>query len=106
MSYEKNIEYIKTLISELGKEKAKEEYLESIIYDLDILGKKHASDDIFHLTANEITNSITTLEFIQEHKEETQGTVKEILEYLEEIMQEEKNKYPYELLGEFFDNIK
>lgn len=47
----KNIEYIKTLISELGKEKAKEEYLE-------------------------------------------------------EIMQEEKNKYPYELLGEFFDNIK
>lgn len=106
MSYEKNIEYIKSLISELGKEKAKEEYLESIIYDLDILGKKYAIDDIFHLTANEITNSITTLEFIQEHKEKTQGIVKEILEYLEEIMQEEKNKYPYELLGEFFDNIK
>lgn len=73
----KNIEYIKTLILELGREKAKEEYLESIIY-------------VFHLTADEITNSITTLEFIQEHKKEVQGMVKELLEYLEEIMKKEK----------------
>ena len=74
MSYEKNIEYIKTLISELGKEKAKEEYLESIIYDLDILGKKHASDDIFHLTANEITNQLLLLSSFKnikkKHKEQ------------------------------------
>lgn len=92
----KNIEYIKTLILELGREKAKEEYLESIIYDL---------DNIFHLTADEITNSITTLEFIQEHKKEVQGMVKELLEYLEEIMKKEKNKYPYELFSDFFDKI-
>lgn len=105
MDYEKNTEYIKTLILELGREKAKEEYLESIIYDLDKLGKKYGLDDIFHLTADEITNSITTLEFIQEHKKEVQGTVKELLEYLEETMKKENNKYPYELFSDFFDKI-
>lgn len=105
MDYEKNTEYIKTLILELGREKAKEEYLESIIYDLDKLGKKYGLDDIFHLTADEITNSIITLEFIQEHKKEVQGTVKELLEYLEETMKKENNKYPYELFSDFFDKI-
>ena len=73
--YEKNIEIYQNFnLKKLGKEKAKEEYLESIIYDLDILGKKHASDDIFHLTANEITNQLLLLSSFKnikkKHKEQ------------------------------------
>ena len=50
------------------------------MYDLEIVGKKDGWDDILDLSGNEISNWISSVELIEEDKEEREGRVKEILE--------------------------
>jgi hypothetical protein len=107
---EKTLEYIDTLVEEYGLEKAKEEFINSSMEDLDNFARTKKYDDVFHLTANEyiadtrIEEIDDTRKFIQYYKSETNGILKELFNIIFDNMRENKNLLPAEILGEFFDH--
>lgn len=112
----KIIEYIKFVMSEYQEEEAKEEFLEWSFYLLDNFAKSKGFTDIFHLTANEVTfedkteEIDNTIDFIKKYEKNVDGILEELFEIILNGMEKEKEKYPYQLLEEFFikhkyDNI-
>lgn len=105
---EQNSIYIKNLVKEIGIENAREEYLKWCFYLLDEFAQKKKLDDIFHLTADEYipyADEIdNTIDFIVEYRNEVEGEfLGEIFDYILEVMKKASNYYPYQILGEFFD---
>lgn len=100
--------FMNMLIKEYGHTQSKEIFINECMEELDKFGKKYGFEEIFHLTADEVdcegNNIIDFLNSI-DFGEVRDDKLKEILKYLSETMEEDKNKLPRELLKDLSNNI-
>ncbi|WP_448821963.1 hypothetical protein [Cetobacterium sp.] len=108
---EKTFEFIDTLVEEMGVEKAREEFIQVSMGELDNFARNKKFDDVFHLTADEVFHQDdedkidNIIDFINYHKYTVKGTtLAELFEILLEGLKKKSDCLPAEILGEFFDN--
>lgn len=107
----KTVEFIENLVKEIGIEKAREEYINSSMEDLDNFAKDKGFDEVFHLTANEYISNTeieeidNTRKFIQYYRSKTNGELRELFDILLDDMRVNPSLLPAEILGKFFDKI-
>jgi hypothetical protein len=111
LDVEKIFELIDTLVEEMGVEKAREEFIQDSMEDLDNFARDKKFDDIFHLTADEVFHQDdedkidNIIDFIKYYKSDVKRTtLAELFKILLEGLEKKSDCLPVEILGEFFDN--
>ena len=106
---EENVKkFIDTVVEEFGKEEAREVFISDFMERLDSLGKKHGRDEVFHLTADEVScDDENVLDFLNELDiiSVSDKALQEILRYLNLKMEFERDMLPAELIGELYDEL-
>ena len=100
--------FINTVIEEFGKEEAREVFISDFMERLDNLAKKHGKDEVFHLTADEVScDDENVLDFLNELDiiSVSDKALQEILRYLNLKMEFERDMLPAELIGELYDTL-
>ncbi len=106
---EENVKkFIDTVVEEFGKEEAREVFISDFMERLDSLAKKHGRDEVFHLTADEVScDDENVLDFLNELDiiSVSDKALQEILRYLNLKMEFERDMLPAELIGELYDEL-
>ena len=106
---EENVKkFIDTVVEEFGKEEAREVFISDFMERLDSLAKKHGRDEVFHLTADEVScDDENVLDFLNELDiiSVSDKALHEILRYLNLKMEFERDMLPAELIGELYDEL-
>ena len=100
--------FIDTVVEEYGKEEAREVFISDFMERLDSLAKKHGRDEVFHLTADEVScDDENVLDFLNELDiiSVSDKALQEILRYLNLKMEFERDMLPAELIGELYDEL-
>ena len=100
--------FINTVIEEFGKEEAREVFISDFMERLDNLAKKHGKDEVFHLTADEVScDDENVLDFLNELDiiSVSDKALQEVLRYLNLKMEFERDMLPAELIGELYDTL-
>lgn len=100
--------FIDTVVEEFGKDEGKEVFVQDFMERLDSLAKKHGRDEVFHLTADEVScDDENVLDFLNELDiiSVSDKALQEILRYLNLKMEFERDMLPAELIGELYDEL-
>ena len=100
--------FINTVIEEFGKEKGREIFINDFMERLDSLARKYGRDEVFHLTADEVScEDENVLDFLNELDiiSVSDKALQEVLRYLNLKMEFERDMLPAELIGELYDTL-
>lgn len=100
--------FINTVIEEFGKEKGREIFINDFMERLDSLARKYGRDEVFHLTADEVScEDENVLDFLNELDiiSVSDKALQEVLRYLNLKMEFERDMLPAELIGELYDEF-